>query len=680
MKNSLAGTGTRIEPCCPRPVACPMSQFTLGIYRDHAFRARIFWRGVERCLAGWWLCATGLMALPAAELDGVPLGGKLAIQVPAVSTNTSPVPDAFYIRRFEWLPAIQPPPKLQAMTFPRDLPCAVVEELLYFDERLWIIARARTGSPALAPRRLWAYTFSENRLELVKGVLDQYAPSALWGQGREVWMAVRGGAAAFHIKTYEVDGFNASQGLSATNLAGISEAQGQLLVLSENGAVFGLDRSGENFERVGSPAPVSNPRNPDVWQQLTTSGPSLLALGSRTAAGRHVQGTQWTIFDDQLQAGNPRTNPSRLQCAQGDGSGGFWVGSDSGLHWLDPSNGSADNWYWHPGVTIHSGLPAVITPATRPSPAFVAAAHNRVLAGIRERMRDRAILARRSIEQNRRIEPVTPSSRIPGAVRALHRDNQWLWLATTDGIYSGRSRVLLFHQPTRKWVGWFVVSQPVKAICTTERLVFLGLDTTSTPSGNPLLAFDKFSMTLIHSSKWVSDELTDGELGERLATLPVRERANLAFFAGDAARVVELLSPRLAEASAEELFLLAFAHDPLGLDQPAKMAEYRDLLVARWPHSPFAEAVRVAPSTNTRSSTPVAAPKEPAPSPEALALKTILGSHDTNQDGSIDAAEFQKWIGNARLFDSFDLDGDNQMGPAELVNFIQQRPQVLKPK
>jgi len=661
-------------------VASLMSQLTDRLFHDDGFDARNFWRGAKGFFAVWWLGVCGLITASAADLEDVPLAEKSVVPVPAVSTNVSPVPDAFYVRRFEWLPPIQPPPKLQAMAFPRDQPCAVVEELLHFDERLWIIARARTASPSLAPRRLWAYSFAGNRVDLVKGVLDQYAPSALWGQGREVWMAVRGGAAAFHAKTFSVDGFNAGQGLSATNLAGIAEAQGQLLVLSENGAVFGLDRSGENFERVGSPAPASNPRNPDVWQQLATSGPSLLALGARTAAGRHVQGTEWTIFDDKLQAGNPRTNPSRLQCAQGDGLGGFWVGSDSGLHWVDPSNGSADNWYWQPGVTIHSGLPAVVTPATRPSPAFVAAAHNRVLAGIRERMRDRAILARRSIEQNRRIDPVTPSSRIPGAVRALHRDNQWLWLATTDGIYSGRSRVLLFHQPTRKWVGWFVVNQPVKTLCTTDRLVFLGLDASSAPSGNPLLAFDKLSMTLIHSSKWVSDELPDGELGERLATLPVRERANLAFFAGDAARVVELLSPRMAEASAEELFLLAFAHDPLGLDQPAKMVEYRDLLVARWPQSPFAEAVRVAPVSSARSSAPVAVSKEPAPSPEVLALKAILGSHDTNQDGEIDSAEFMQWIGSVKLFDSFDLDGDNKMGPAELMNFVQQRPQVLKPK
>lgn len=509
-----------------------------------------------------------------------------------IATNTSPVPDAFVTRRFELLPAAQPAPTLKPVIFPRDNPQAKVEELLYFGEKLWITARARTASPAPSAAKLWVYDFSNDRLNPIKGVLEQYNPTSLWGHGREVWMAVRGGVAAFHSTTFQVEGFDARRGLSAPQVAGIAEAHGRLLVLADSGAVFGLDRTGENFESIGSPAPAANPRAPDQWHQLASSGTSILALGNHTAAGRHALGTQWTSFSDSLATGNTRATPLHLNDANGDGMGGFWIGSDAGLHWVDAGNGTTDNWYWSPGVTIHSGLPATFTPATRPSPASVRAAYDRVLAGIRDRMRDRARLARLRLETQRPYDPVTPSSRLPGAVRAVKCDQQWLWVATTDGSYTAHSRILLFHQPSRKWVGWFAVSLPVTSLCTSDHLVFLGMDANLAPAGNPLLAFEKRAMTGMHSSKWVPDELTDGELGERLAKMPVRERAVLAFFAGDARRVVELLEPNQATASAEEMFLLAFAHDALGLNDQPNLLRHMDQLQQRWPESPFAEAAR----------------------------------------------------------------------------------------
>lgn len=546
----------------------------------------------------------------------------IAVVLPAgaapLVTNTSPVPDAFVIQRFELLPAVQPTPALKPVIFPRDNPQAKVEELLYFSEKLWITARARTASPAPAPTKIWVYDFPTDRLNPVKGVLEQYNPNSLWGHGREVWMAVHGGVAAFHSTTFQVEGFDANRGLSTTRVAGITEAHGRLLVLAESGAVFGLDRTGENFESIGSPAPAANPRAPDVWRQLASSGTSILALGNHTAAGRHALGTQWTSFGDSLAAGHTRPTPLRLNDASGDGMGGFWIGSDSGLHWVDAGNGTTDNWYWAPGVAIHSGLPAVFTPATRPSPASISAAYDRVLAGIRDRMRDRARLARLRLETRRPYDPVTPSSRLPGAVRAVKSDQQWLWIATTDGNYTARSRILLFHQPTRKWVGWFLVSLPVTTICPSDQLVFLGIDANSAPAGNPLLAFEKRAMTGIHSSKWVSDELTDGELGDRLAKMPVRERAALAFFAGDARRVVDLLEPNQTTATAEELFLLAFAHDALGLDDRSKLLEHMDQLQQRWPDSPFAEAVRgFRPALAAQSATPQRVVPDPTTNPTA---------------------------------------------------------------
>jgi hypothetical protein len=94
-------------------------------------------------------------------------------------TNTSPVPDAFAVQRFELLPAVQPAPKLKPVFFPREQPHASVDELLYFGEKLWVTTRARTASPAPAPAKLWVYSFDTDRLTPVKGVLEQYNPTGL---------------------------------------------------------------------------------------------------------------------------------------------------------------------------------------------------------------------------------------------------------------------------------------------------------------------------------------------------------------------------------------------------------------------------------------------------------------------------------------------------------------------
>lgn len=596
----------------------------------------------------------------------------------------SPVPDAFVVSRMNLLPAL-PQPRMQAVAFPREFPAATVEETVILDKRLWLVARARTASPSPAPRRLWTFSPDSNRLEPVKGVMEQYSPGSLFGHGREIWMSVLGGAAAIHDSRFTVEGFNAVQGLASTNLIGFGESEGHLVALADNGVVFGLNRTGVHFDRVGPPAPMANPRAPDPWRFFGASGSAVLAAGTRSAVTRPLQGSEWVEFSESLVSGCPRLQPFRISCIEGDGGGGFWLGSNAGLHWLNPANGSADNWFWPPGVIVYSGLAATHTAATKPSPAAVAGAMDRVTSAIRDRMRDRARLARAAVDSKRPIDPVTPTSRLPGAIRALHRDKQWLWIATTDGPYSGHSRIILFHQPTHKWVGAFVVNLPVNTLCTSDQFVYLGLDATAAPAGNPLIVIPKLPLTTIHSSKWVPDELTDRELGERLAALPVRERAVHAFFARDAARVVSLLGPTAADASAEELFLLAFAHDPLGLDQPARLESYARQILERWPQSPFAEVVRglrigqnQTPTAAAPATAPAIAvdgkqtlvPAEPAPSTEATSLAEVFSKWDKNSDGSIDATELRAWQGDSAKLSLYDTDGDGQLGPSEILALL----------
>jgi hypothetical protein len=147
-------------------------------------------------------------------------------------------------------------------------------------------------------------------------------------------------------------------------------------------------------------------------------------------------------------------------------------------------------------------------------------------------------------------------------------------------------------------------------------------------------------------------------MGSRLAGLPLNERAVLAFFAGDAQRVVELLEP--APPTAEGLFLLAFAHDAIGINQPDRRDALIDRLVAEFPASPHAEAVRSLrpPSNSTRA---INAP--PAESP----LARLFKRRDLDGNGRIDAAEFKEWRGPDTPFKDPNDDGGLDMDEFDTV-------------
>ena len=110
--------------------------------------------------------------------------------------------------------------------------------------------------------------------------------------------------------------------------------------------------------------------------------------------------------------------------------------------------------------------------------------------------------------------------------------------------------------------------------------------------GLPLFAVDRLALVAVPQASWVKDAIGIEELAERLAALPPKERATLAFFGSDPERVVELLAPSgdaAPDADAETLFLLAFAHDAVGLNDPETLDHYVNRLRLEHPESPFAE-------------------------------------------------------------------------------------------
>lgn len=605
--------------------------------------------------------------------------GTAAVRAPA---NPPEIPgDTFALRRFELIPPFPSLPRFIPAVFPRELRVESVERLGFGAGRLWLVARpAGAGNQFPGEGRLWTFQLAENRLEPVRGLLQTNRVRALLPGGQRVWLTLDNGLASLAVDPFVVDAYGAAQGITTPHLAGIVQLESGLQVLGRNGVLFTESLGGGTFVQApGNPAPVLEGET-EPWNDLRGSKDWLLALGSQRLVARHIRGTQWVPSGADLGRHSPRMEPPTFRAAAGDGDGGFWVGSDAGLHLVNPETGSVESRFAVPGVTVPGGLGMQIAPGFKVTPAGIAAARARVANGIRDRMRQRARAARLSSELHAPINTVLPTSRLPGGVTALHAERTMLWVATSDGANTNRGRVLLFHMPSRRWLGWFPVGSPVRSLLANDRLLWIGLDITRAPGATPLVAIDKFPLMALQQFRWTPDALSPEDLGSRLASLPPRERALYAFFGGEPAKVVELLAPEGTtppEADAETLFLLAFAHDAVGLDQPAKLDGHLAALRQRHPDSVFTEIARmVRPAPTAAASQPgspatvASAAPTPAPAPGAGAAEMLV-RRDLDGDGRLNATEFKLWRGPDADLKPWDKNGDGFLDLLEVQALLE---------
>ena len=246
---------------------------------------------------------------------------------------------------------------------------------------------------------------------------------------------------------------------------------------------------------------------------------------------------------------------------------------------------------------------------------------------------------------------------------AILKDKALLWIAAQDGPSSLRSRVLIYHPDSRRWVGSFQVELPVRCLTVQGERIYAGFDATWTPNGTPLGAFDRSTVIRIPAVRWSSERPSPADVSRWLSGLSLRERAVHAFFSGQPGQVPAILKAQTNAPGAEESFLLAFAHDAVGLDNPELYQRHLRRLHELHPDSVFTEATRgmLAPApTENRT-----APPGPRPSP-AL----VLQRRDLNNDGKISRIEFRLWLGERLRFSDFDRNGDGFIDASELPTLL----------
>jgi hypothetical protein len=617
----------------------------------------------------------------AAAVTTLALGSATNLPAPTAHALPAAPDDALRLRRFEWIPPI-PNVRPRPVAFPEASPAAEITALATSPGRLWISARTWMDTN-LPPRggRLWSFNPAENRIEPVQGALAPHVVSGLVGRSSRLWLGLDGGVASLDAATFTVDPFGAPQGMTATSVAGLVENRRGLFALANSGSLFLLRKDGRGFAAVGGDGPPTPPGDPADWRQFQGSGDWLLAATELSLASRHMDAPRWGLIQEAIRPLAPDLATYSVTALAGSSEGIFWIGTDQGLYRLTAESGAVEPRERPTEITVPGGLGMATSTWIRPTTNAFAMARGRVAQGIRERMKLRAQYLRVSAEQQKSINPVTPRSRLPAGVQALHFDRGFLWVATGDPGYPLRSRIHLFHPGARKWVGWFAVPFPVNAMTSDDRLLWIGCDARRAGGATPLFAVDKLPLFAVPVARWTPDDISPTDLANRLGALPVSERAVFAFFSGDYPRVVDLLGGDPAKATDEALFLLAAAHEPVALDAPDKVSSYVTLLRDRFPDSAFTALadvlaprnpipataeIQTPPPTAEPPATTTAKPSDASPTPAADdSIAAQFQRRDLNRDGRLSLIELRLWQGEKAVLTPHDSNHDGSLDVAE---------------
>ena len=621
----------------------------------------------------------------------------LAMALPATAAEPKEAPKppapAFQLRSFELL---KPFANLRTVpvSFPLTDPVTTIEQVTCLGGKVWAIARpASIATIPAGSGQLWEFSPVENHLTRLGDWFENRFPAGLRSFERNLWVTAGEGMAgvgALDVDKMNLQYFGAELGLPSPGCVGFGFASKSLFTLSSDGTAYRLGREGTTWKRLPNAAPGDKRGAPDRWTHFDGSGDWILAMHDQRAAVRHTEALDWTDLPAAVHSTIPGLEEAKVHAVQGDGGGGFWIGTEGGLYRLLAETGSSEERLHTFPVSIRGGWSRPIAKNYQASQAMLDEANNRIKEQIRLAMLLRVKYARASQEAGRNLNPVTPTSRVPGGVTALMIDRGFLWVATTDGPNPTRGRVQVMHLGSHKWLGWFSVAAPVRCMAADDRIVWIGFDVHLPPARPPMLAVEKAAILAVPATRWSPDSIDASELDSLVAKLPPREQVVYQFFAANYQAVVDAVTTDLAKADDEQLFLLACSYDPIGLNQPAKVEETILQLNERFPKSLFtalAENLRNKPAPEpVPEPTPAPAPTtSPTPAPAAppvasLAtppatfapppLAEILKKRDINGDGKISPLEFKLWVRGQFDFKTFDANNDGFLDGAELDKLI----------
>jgi Ca2+-binding EF-hand superfamily protein len=574
---------------------------------------------------------------------------------------------------------------IEQVSFPRSFEVQRVDQLAVLGDDLLILATDRRSSfstdlrgdgasDLLAKRgRLWRLSRAEKSPVLFEPtLLTNSFTRFLMAPGR-LWLA--GEVTGFlDLKERRFRGFGELDGLSLGPTELLAIALGDVLAAGR----MGISRFDQQRQRWTT---IERPRT-----QFATAGgnyPWMCGAGDLIC---HMAGSAQVY---SVTTGQWRQVPVEgARCVAAEAQG-FWFGGRGGLALYSPATSTFSEW---PATGSMDGIAPFLRRNTgrysqrigAHEVAGTSAAIQRDLARI---VKQRTEVHPVSGQPKESHDPLGLTARVAGEVTAIALDGDHLWVALGDSP----SYLHLLHKPTMAWVGCHKLDRRVTSLAVEPQHVWVG---TISPE-MLLVRVPKASFFSVPRSQWTHLAISPTDRAALLSNMTPRDQAMYAFYAGNDARVAELLggSP-LEKLQLDELFILAFSFDVLGLDRPDQARACFEHIIERSPDSPWAEFARECIVDNDRNHA------------KASAERSLLAKYDRDGDGVLSTAERsamkrdpayetqQQAISNLDLdaqitaiLRQFDRSRDGKLDPEELERlsrtvavFSDAKPEWLKGK
>ena len=629
------------------------------------------------------------MTEPATRLPVISVAPQISstmVAIPKWITEIQPTFSLFRLFPPNALP-LEIHPDMRTFQFPKQFEVQAVEQMNFLADKVLILAMDERSAPSSEPNpsvsaerlekrgRLWILAPDADNPVLFKPDLFPETVRSFFLENHNLWVAgtVTG---CLDLKTQKFQKFDSSEGFSLQEPGALETAGGRIFAAGD-------------FFKVCEFNPLNG-----RWNELPKPSGNLFMNGG---SPRFLIGNQrWLVYsagsvlayDVKIGTWTNLSNMAPIQCAVAENSG-FWIGNDNGLQFYDPSKNLLENWHTADGFQglMNPLMGVSYTGGSEIRQGELDRLDGQIQDSINHLEKDRTEIHTLKLEKKSAIDPLNLNWRIPGGVTAMANDGDFLWLGV--GNYFG-NYLLLLHKPSHSLVAYCRVDArgKISSLLVSATSVLVGM-----AYGDQLLfQFPKAAFLSIPQGRWVSLAISAEERGRLIRGMSIHDQAMYAFYAGDDARVVQLLADVNSDkANLEEMFLLAFSYDSLGLDKPDLCRSWFERIISSHRNSPWAKAAQTALSKNELDHK-VKAHKE-----------LLLAKYDLNHNGILDPAEklaMQKDPGYQReetvrkreqfeiqlekIMQQFDQNGDGKLDREELkrlraqvVLFLQAPPEML---
>jgi len=379
------------------------------------------------------------------------------------------------------------------------------------------------------------------------------------------------------LRTRQFRRFSLADGLGLQKAEALGCAGGRIFTAGDGFRVYSCDPANKAWKNLSLP--------PASYSSGTLS--PLLLAGSKQFIC-YVAGAV-LIHDVGSGAWTNVSDIGFIKCIATDETG-FWFGCGNGLARYEL--GGKRSQQWTTPSEIHGMLSVFGFPYTGTGEILrdsLEVLDDRMASLIRRIQRERGRTHDAKLAGRSSGDPLRMDSHIPGEITAIASDGDFLWLGVANNL-------IVMHKPTASMGGYFPMPAPggISAIAVSQTSVWVGI-------GGALFRLQKEPFLAVPESRRASIAISPEERARLIKDMNVRDKSMYAFYAGDDARVIELLGnvdPK--KASLEQMLLAAFSYGALRSNHPREAQVWADCVASRYPGSPWSRAIQDTPQGSAR--------------------------------------------------------------------------------